>query len=106
MNKKVLVGLLISFIACEAMAVASTSIPPFSPIVNRQKIDAEAVDSPMTQLIKQRKAKKSSVPLVKSVLQRTRTLEDSKKKLTEEVSGLTQKNIDQQIQIGYSKFIA
>ncbi len=55
MNKKVLMGLLVSFIACEAMA--SSIFTPFSPLVDRRKLTAEMQDSPMTQLMKQRKAK-------------------------------------------------
>lgn len=72
MNKKFLMGLLISFIVSELMASVDT---PFSPVVSKQKLSAEMQDSPMTQFMKERKTKKSSVPLAKSALQRFRILE-------------------------------
>lgn len=101
MNKKILMGLLISFIACEAMA----SINPLSPIVSKQKLEANTEDSPMTKLIKQRKTRKS-FPLAKAALQRTKALENSKNELKKENVELTEKTMNQQIQLLYTKFIS
>ena len=83
MNKKILTGLLVSFIACDVVMAS------------------EPTDSPMTQLMKQRKTYTSST-LVKSTIKRTRVLESEKGKLARQVSTLESKTKEQQIQITFS----
>lgn len=83
MNKKILMGLLVSFIACNVVMAS------------------EPTDSPMTRLMKQRKTYTSST-LVKSTIKRTRALESEKGKLARQVSTLESKTKEQQIQITFS----